>query len=259
MSLESATYIADLVATNPAAGDVGSQGDDHLRLIKDVLQNTFPSLTGAVTLTHTEINELLTRVTTLESNSLTKSGSKVWTGNQDAGTKKVTNMGNPSNAQDAATKAYVDAAITAAVNSKSDEIVVYLRNTFFPIGTWYFNETDPRNPAEILQFGSWVQTCQVRMPLGCGTTTDARGEFRAAGQGGSGGNFQELLDVTMIPPHSHDLKIVSRAIDGDSSEGDKTVQTTGTSAGNYVEQTGGGQPHNNLPPYQTVAIWRRVA
>ncbi len=43
MALESGTYIKDLVSTNPSGTDAISQGDDHLRLIKSVLQNSFPS------------------------------------------------------------------------------------------------------------------------------------------------------------------------------------------------------------------------
>lgn len=43
MGLESATYVNDLVTTNPAAGDQRSQGDDHLRLIKAALKATFPN------------------------------------------------------------------------------------------------------------------------------------------------------------------------------------------------------------------------
>ncbi len=42
MGLESATYIDNLVATNPTSGDLKSQGDDHIRLVKAVLQATFP-------------------------------------------------------------------------------------------------------------------------------------------------------------------------------------------------------------------------
>ena len=56
MGLETATYINGLVVTNPASGDVVSQGDDHIRLIKSALKNTFPNITGAVTATHTELN-----------------------------------------------------------------------------------------------------------------------------------------------------------------------------------------------------------
>ena len=39
MSLESATKVSQLVATNPTGSDPKSQGDDHLRMIKLVLQN----------------------------------------------------------------------------------------------------------------------------------------------------------------------------------------------------------------------------
>lgn len=42
MGLEAGTYILDLVASNPIGGDQKQQGDDHLRLIKNVLRNTFP-------------------------------------------------------------------------------------------------------------------------------------------------------------------------------------------------------------------------
>jgi hypothetical protein len=47
MGLETGTYIADLVPTNPTSLDPRSEGDDHLRLIKEVLQNTFPNADGA--------------------------------------------------------------------------------------------------------------------------------------------------------------------------------------------------------------------
>ncbi len=48
MGLESATYIQDLVTTNPSGGDQKAQGDDHIRLIKAVLKNTFPGATAAL-------------------------------------------------------------------------------------------------------------------------------------------------------------------------------------------------------------------
>lgn len=47
MSLEAATYLSQLVAANPAAGDNASQGDDHIRLVKSALQNTFPNASRA--------------------------------------------------------------------------------------------------------------------------------------------------------------------------------------------------------------------
>lgn len=56
MALETATTINQLVATNPVATDGLAEADDHLRLIKSTVKNTFPSVTGAITASHTEIN-----------------------------------------------------------------------------------------------------------------------------------------------------------------------------------------------------------
>jgi len=59
MGLETATYISQLVPTNPTSSDPVSQGDDHLQLIKDVLQNQFTTLgAAAVTTTAGELNLL---------------------------------------------------------------------------------------------------------------------------------------------------------------------------------------------------------
>lgn len=58
MSLESATYVNQLVVSNPDGADPKGQGDDHLRLIKNTLKNTFPNLNAAVTVTPAELNSL---------------------------------------------------------------------------------------------------------------------------------------------------------------------------------------------------------
>lgn len=47
MPLETATYISQLVTTNPANADGLNQADDHMRLIKAALLNTFPNFTAA--------------------------------------------------------------------------------------------------------------------------------------------------------------------------------------------------------------------
>ena len=60
MALESATYISQLVAANPPGTDPISQGDDHIRMIKDVLKTQFSGLSGttAVTADGAEMNLL---------------------------------------------------------------------------------------------------------------------------------------------------------------------------------------------------------
>ena len=59
MALEDLTgtkYLDDLNASNPAAGDNVSEGDDHIRGIKNVLKLTFPNVDAAVNATPTELN-----------------------------------------------------------------------------------------------------------------------------------------------------------------------------------------------------------
>lgn len=58
MALEGATYINQLVVTNPDPFDPKGQGDDHIRLIKRTLKQTFPSITGPVYATQDHINAI---------------------------------------------------------------------------------------------------------------------------------------------------------------------------------------------------------
>ena len=47
MAVESASWVRQLVDTNPVVGDPVGEGDDHLRMIKAVLKNSFPSTSTA--------------------------------------------------------------------------------------------------------------------------------------------------------------------------------------------------------------------
>jgi hypothetical protein len=60
MSVESASYISQLVSANPASSDPVSDGATHLRLLKSVLQTQFPNLgTLAVTPTAYQLNQFV--------------------------------------------------------------------------------------------------------------------------------------------------------------------------------------------------------
>lgn len=70
MGLETATFISGLNANNPVgATDPKSQGDDHLRLIKTTLLNTFPNITGEVSATQAQINDLVSNIPRLNANN----------------------------------------------------------------------------------------------------------------------------------------------------------------------------------------------
>ena len=59
MPLETATYINQLVASNPdGAVDTKNTLDDHIRLTKGAVRNTLPNLGGIVTASHTELSHV---------------------------------------------------------------------------------------------------------------------------------------------------------------------------------------------------------
>jgi len=80
MALESANYITQLVTTNPTGADQRLTADDHLRLIKRVLQNTFPLLASAVSATAVELNYCMSASANIQdqlNSKLNKSGGTV--------------------------------------------------------------------------------------------------------------------------------------------------------------------------------------
>ncbi len=60
MGLETTVnFISDLNPLNPADGDLAKDGDNHIRLIKAAVKQTFPNITGAVTATQVDLNTRL--------------------------------------------------------------------------------------------------------------------------------------------------------------------------------------------------------
>lgn len=58
MALESATFINQLDQNAPDGLDRKSEGDDHLRMIKRALKNTFAKFTGPTQISNTQLDEL---------------------------------------------------------------------------------------------------------------------------------------------------------------------------------------------------------
>lgn len=95
MALESSTYINGLVATNPTGSDNISQGDNHIRLIKETIKATFPNIAGAVSDTHTAINSAVTAANAAtNANTASTIVKRDASGNFSAGTVTAALAGN---------------------------------------------------------------------------------------------------------------------------------------------------------------------
>lgn len=77
--------------------------------------------------------------------------------------------------------------------------------------------------------------------------------------GSTGGEETHTLTVDEIPPHSHSFNAGATCFaDGGTND---VSQVAGSRNYQYlaIGNTGGGQAHNNMPPYKVVYIWERTA
>lgn len=85
------------------------------------------------------------------------------------------------------------------------------------------------------------------------------GQSAAHAIGSTGGEETHTLTVNEIPPHSHSFNAGATCFaDGGTND---VSQVAGSRNYQYlaIGNTGGGQAHNNMPPYKTVYIWERTA
>jgi hypothetical protein len=242
MGLETGTYIDSLNTSNPGATDSVAQGDDHIRLLKSTIKNSFPNITGAMTATHTELNLL------------------------DGCTANTTEL----NYVDVATLGTVEAS--KAVTADSNKDITGIRNLtvtgtitnssiislsdVYPVGSIYINASDGTNPGTLLGFGTWVAFGAGRVPVGIDATQT---EFDTAED--TGGFKTHTLTVSEMPSHTHNLGSKdSTAGDGGAFNEEFIEDPADTTNGPNVtsSSTGGGSAHNNLQPYIVVYMWKRT-
>ena len=133
----------------------------------------------------------------------------------------------------------MDAEFEGDVTHNGDSIALLA----YPVGAIYISvsSTDPGT----IFGGTWQQIQDVFL-LAAGSTYAA---------GSTGGEASHTLTVDEIPSHTHEYPYAVYA-----------TATSGSNrrfpmAGNFAstQPTGGGQAHNNLPPYLAVYVWQRIA
>ena len=123
----------------------------------------------------------------------------------------------------------------------------------FPIGFVVTLETsiDPN----AIWGGKWIRTAKGKFIAGLNENED---EFRTVGK--TGGEKTHTLTINEMPNHSHG-QIVTAGTGGTASRTDYNEDSNGQRypQGTNTNSTGGSQPHNNLPPYETAYVWKRIA
>ena len=132
-----------------------------------------------------------------------------------------------------------------------------LIDIIYPVGSIYFTASAVSPSTSI--GGSWVRYAQGKCLFG---VDDADTDFALET---TGGEKEHTLTVAEMPSHTHTLDDNYRQLtqNGAIYHNDLNhkvfTATTPGSAVDTTSATGGGQAHENLPPYIAIHIWKRIA
>jgi hypothetical protein len=118
----------------------------------------------------------------------------------------------------------------------------------WPVGSIYMSmeATDPAT-----RFGGTWTRIQDAFLL-------AAGDAHPAGE--SGGEETHTLTEAEMPSHSHEQAGMPYGRDWLGTAGQWSASSSGNATHVYTTKAaGGGQAHNNMPPYLSVYVWRRIS
>ena len=137
------------------------------------------------------------------------------------------------------------------LTNKENSNNVFLKT--YPVGSIYIS-TSSTNPSTIYG-GTWERYGQGKTLVGL---NESETEFSTVNK--IGGEKTHTLTISEMPRHTHSLYMNSGT--DDLSRGFWLVQDAvpvSTSRANITEYEGWSQPHNNLQPYITVYMWKRIS
>ena len=159
----------------------------------------------------------------------------------------ATNDGNGNNIVNTyATKEELNKAKTDAskIYATKEELGDSLNfDKIYPIGSIYMS-MNGTNPATLFG-GTWEQL-KDRFLLGAGNTYSA---------GSTGGETTHKLTIAEMPSHMHHMKVAG----GGNLYDGVTIGPGAYTSNENTSEEGDDQPHNNMPPYLAVYMWKRTA
>ncbi len=141
--------------------------------------------------------------------------------------------------------------IKKEIDTNTENLKTYILDMSHPIGSFYMSE-ESTAPNELFG-GTWEQIKDTFL-LACGDNYEA---------GSTGGEVTHTLTVDEMPSHSHSLSEPYTTSSGNYTSGTGIPPHNSAASGGKwtptVGSTGGGQAHNNMPPYLAVYVWKRIA
>lgn len=265
MSVEnSANNISQLNPNWPPAEDFISEGDDHLRIIKKTLKQTFSKITDLCNISHKQLNTLAAAVV------------------DDGKTDAVRFFGDKA-AINTSGEIYSQRNFNTGSRPAQNHVVNFrsIVDMLYPVGSLYIT-TNNVNPATQFGFGTWVAYAQGRALTGVGEV-----DGRNVTGGSWGGGWNRALNTHHLPPHAHGFRGTTSSAGnhvhaqdpntaiGPRNSGNTDVWSGSPSSGlggttqaagdhthafsGTTDSAGSGGAFSVDQPYIGVFVWRRTA
>lgn len=163
-------------------------------------------------------------------------------------------------------KYYDTGQIDSMMATKIDTTDLF--DKIYPIGSIYICADSTFDPSEVFG-GTWEQV-KDRFLLARGDTYPLPDEH--GGDMLTGGEAEHILTEDEMPSHTHEQEEHYHKMYGQYRSGSGSQSAMANSGSNnsavdrYTDSrvavnknTGGGQAHNNMPPYLVVNVWQRTA
>lgn len=266
MPIESAQYINTLQPDWPQGVDPESDGDDHIRMVKQVLQNTFPALDSPVNGTPTQINDLTSHIGYVAGDGTAGNAERIEIHNGDWTSTMLAAAAMGSKDQ---------------LNGNTALLVNWevIKQMIYPVGAVLMNSGN--NPADYLGFGDWVAL--TGWITGVGTVTDSQGAQLAIPSGAYQGylrvhnetivSAQIELSMDAVDNHQHYMDRYPLMEDGKNAEGSGGYSAPASYTNQLTDPAGAHTPSGRVtigtgdsvsgefqvPPSTGVYVWQRVS
>lgn len=207
MTIEASQFINTLNTSFPRSTDLLKEGDDHIRLIKANLKNTFPNITNSVAISSDTLNYLNSSLTATPAGIKFNSSVSIANGSSVDFSSTETKVGNALGDPNAFNQ-------LAAVNVATLSV---LFKAMFPVGSVYCTGDNNLNPGSLPLFKgtSWVPFGAGRYMVSAGNG----GDFGPWGIGlGTSGSAGFTIGYANMPQHTHQVSASGSAVTGNSNQ-----------------------------------------
>lgn len=136
--------------------------------------------------------------------------------------------------------------ITRAEGIYFKDNTTFNKLSFFPVGAIYISAQDT-SPSQL--FGGVWEKIEGVFLLGSSSSYT---------NGSTGGEATHTLSLEEIPSHSHEYTHLTIGSYGGGGTGTGIYGNRLNSDTTQTGSVGSSSPHNNMPPYLSVNIWKRI-